>query len=193
MKFVDEYKYKNIPFCNSCWKHTEFSVNTTNSIRGAVSLDNPNGPDPTFVANKSTTNIHCNTCGKIMSRFEDINRSFEDATDYEMQFYSDSELICKKGSFEWLVGWAMALAPIGCTYLVGQESDNADWMIFLFFLSLFWLISAILSLYNDPKEHKCNAEKAKRKSRRSERLRIGTSPNNEKVVFNQKTGVITYE
>ena len=191
MKFVDDYKYSHIPYCETCDKHSEFSVNTTNAIRGAVSFDNPNGPDPTFVANKSTTKLHCNTCGKLMSRFEDINRSFTDATDYEMQFYSDSELEYDK-DVEKGCSWVFIFIPfVCCLVMAGVVANEASqWYVGG---ALVWLVLGLISRTKSDTVKKCDAEKSKRKSRQSERLIIGTSPNNERVIFNQRTGEITYE
>jgi hypothetical protein len=198
MKFVDDYKYKHIPFCGTCRKHSGFSVNTTNTIRGAVSFDNPDGLDPTFVANKSTTNIHCNTCGKIMSRFEDINRSFTNATDYEMQFYSDAELEYDKKEEKGCSMFSI-VTPFLCSLVfvfVMQEVflwEGGAWLGLSLGGGIAWLVLGLLSRLKSDTVIKCDAEKAKRKSRKSQRLMIGTSPNNETVVFNQRTGEITYD
>ena len=192
MKFVKDYKYKHIPFCFVCTKHTQFSVNTTSRITGAVSFENSEGPNPTFVNSRSDTNIHCNSCGKIMSRFEDRKDDFERNNEYDMQLYQDDEL--NKGE-DWtgFIGLSLiALFPLGCTVATDDGSSSME----VFFLaSIVWLIGMFVIACKDflKGSNNVSAEKAKRKLRKYNRIIIGTSPNNEEVIFNQKTGDISYE
>ena len=192
MKFVKDYKYKHIPFCFVCTKHTQFSVNTTSRITGAVSFENSEGPNPTFVNSRSDTNIHCNSCGKIMSRFEDLKDDFELNDVYDMQLYQDDEL--NKGQ-DWTVFISLLLTglfPLGCSIGITDGSPDDE---YFYMFSILWLLSMGWYACNPFLKGRNNvsAEKAKRKLRKYNRIIIGTSPNNEEVIFNQKTGDISYE
>ena len=104
---MKDYKYNHIPFCTQCNKHSEFTATTTNQIRGAVTMDNPGGLDPTFVATKQTTNLICNTCGQKMNYLKDFMSSWADATDYSRQFFTDSQV--KKAQEIEEAGWSVGM------------------------------------------------------------------------------------
>jgi hypothetical protein len=191
-KFVEDYKYIHIPFCTQCCKHSEFTATTTNQIRGAITMDNPAGFDPTFVANKQTTKLICNTCGQQMGYLKD--RIAGERDEYTIEFYSDHELQLLANPPEssirdsrqvGIVCLAIGLIPL--YFFWGKHEVGA----------IIWAVLAggfgLLCLWSADHGFEDAIKELEKRATTNGRIKIGTSPNNETVVFHQKTGEITYE
>lgn len=212
MKFVKDYKYNQIPYCTQCNKHSEFTATTTNQIRGGVTIDNPEGFNPTFFANNQMTKLICKTCGQEMDYLKDFESDWQNAHDYSRQFFTDSEVKEASGGwgtiaftliFIWGIVALIGYLPFnfcldkvqsipagdGKGWWPGLTILSGGWGIFLAIIMVFGTVHILAGIIKANEELE---ERAKRASTNG-RLNICTSPNNEKVVFNQKTGEITYE
>lgn len=90
MKFAQDYKYRNIPFCSQCAAHTKFIPVQSNRVVGAVTIDNPNTSiDPAYVATRSEIKLVCNTCGSEMFKWAEKSSG---TGKYFEQFFTQQEI-----------------------------------------------------------------------------------------------------
>lgn len=186
MKFAQDYRYRNIPFCSQCASHTKFIPVHSNRVVGAVTYDNPNSNiDPTYVATRAETKLVCSTCGSEM--FKWAEKSSETGKYFD-QFLSQQELQrntenVAKGCGRILCAF---LALVALAFLLQYRVLN-DKNIYVT-LGVPIIIYSIL--YPLCKLALINRTAAKYQKKI---VTVGKGVNGETVLFHQKTGEIEYK
>jgi hypothetical protein len=196
MKFAQEYKYRNIPFCSQCAAHTKFIPVQSNRVVGAVTYDNPNSNiDPTFVATRTETKLVCSTCGSEMFKWADKGSA---TSGYFQRFLTASE--AKEQSRNDGCGCLfLALWPLGCAGAIISEifkngGRDIGRTIYIdhddaaFLLSLALLIGSIVIFILLVVGSGIFDKKKKMK-----KFIVGKGVNGETVWFDQETGKIEYK
>jgi hypothetical protein len=186
MKFAQDYKYRNIPFCSQCATHSKFIPVQGNRVVGAVTYDIPNSNiDPTYVATRTETKLVCSTCGSEM--FKWVEKSSETGKYFD-QFLSQQELQrntenVAKGCGRILCAFlALVVLAFLLQYrIINDKNTYVTLGVPIIIYSILYPLSKLALINRAPVKYQ------------NKIVTVGKGVNGETVSFDQKTGKIEYK